>query len=70
MRYLQVIVEVPDDVTIAEAREYIQSELKAAGGCRRPDDPLFSGLQTVNIKSVRLDARATKRWERYSNVSD
>lgn len=70
MRYLQVIVEVPDDVSIAEAREYIRSELKAAGGSRGIDDPLFSGLQTISIKSVRSDAKSRSRWERLSNVSD
>jgi hypothetical protein len=52
-RYLEVKVEVPADVPIQEAKDYIRSELKAAGGQRRPEDPLFQGLEVKTIRSVR-----------------
>ena len=52
-RYLQVLVEVPADVPISEAREYIQSELKDAGGCRHLEDPLFKGLKVTKIRRGR-----------------
>jgi hypothetical protein len=53
VRYLQVLVEVPADVPIWAARTYIESELRAAGGCRHPEDPLFEGLQVKTIRSVK-----------------
>lgn len=54
-RYLQVLIEIPGDVTIADAKEYVVNELKSAGGCKHPDDPLFHGLEVVSVKSVRKD---------------
>jgi hypothetical protein len=53
-RYLQVLVEVPADVSVADAIEYIVTELTCAGGCRRLEDPLHGGLGVVKIRSVRL----------------
>lgn len=53
-RYLQVLVEVPADVMVEEAKAYIRSELKSGGGCRRIDDPLFSGLVVMSMTSVRV----------------
>lgn len=54
MRHLQVIVRVPDSISNSEARDYIIAELKAAGGCRRLDDPLFEGLEVIDVKPVKL----------------
>lgn len=52
IRYLQVLVQVPEDVPLWRAREYIRDELAAAGGCKPVDDPLFHGLEVVSIKSA------------------
>ena len=70
MKYLLALIEVPNDVLVKDAKDFIRSELKAAGGFKHPDDPLHSGLQAIKFKSVRLDARSSKRWSHYSNVSD
>jgi hypothetical protein len=56
-RFLQVIVEMPDHVSIREARAYIRGELKAAGGQFRPDDPLFRGVKVLSICSTSWTAR-------------
>ena len=52
-RFLQVLVEVPPGVYVDEAKEYIRDELRAAGGQRRPEDPLFHGMEVLEVRSVR-----------------
>ncbi len=53
-RYLQVLVEVPAEASVAETDQYIRDELRAAGGQFRTDDPLFYGVEVLKIRSVRL----------------
>lgn len=48
-RYLIAILEVPDGATVKETKEYVKSELKAAGGHRHPDDSLHAGVQTISV---------------------
>lgn len=42
-------------------KEYIASELLAAGGSRHPDDPLYNGLRVLSTWSVKKDACKTIR---------
>jgi len=58
MKYIQVIVKRPDDVSLNEAKEYIIKELASAGGNRRIDDPLFSGLEVFSVKPIRLETKS------------
>lgn len=71
VRFVNVVVAIPDDVRVADAKEYIQMELKAAGGCRRPEDPLFEGLEVVQITSCK-DPHAKADTKRANNkrISD
>jgi len=53
-RYVIATIEVPDRATIAETIQYVVEELKAAGGCRRSDNPLFESIAVVSIGSTKL----------------
>ncbi len=50
MKKIIATIELPDNLTFAEAKQYIIDELAAAGGSLRPDDPLFKGLKVVDVK--------------------
>lgn len=52
--YLQVIVEVPNNVLVNEAKHYISTELKAAGGQLHPDNTLFYGLEVISMKRLEV----------------
>lgn len=42
-------------VSPTSASGYVRDELRAAGGQRRPEDPLFNGLRVITIKAVKLN---------------
>lgn len=52
-RYLEVIVEVPDEAFVQDTKEYCRDELQSMGGTRYPDDPLFHSVRVHSIRSVR-----------------
>ena len=56
MKYIQVIIKRPEHISLEDAKAYIIQELKAAGGSRRIDDPLFDGLEVFSVKPIRVDA--------------
>lgn len=52
--YVELDFDAPASVTRAELRDYIITELRAAGGLRDPIDPLFGGLRVVSVKFKEL----------------
>lgn len=54
MKHLQVTIRVSSDIPLEEAKAYIIKELASAGGSRPPDDPLFHGLEVLEIKTIKL----------------
>jgi hypothetical protein len=53
MRYLRVVVEIPDDVPVAEAKDYVKKWLRWGGGERQSNDPLRRGLEVVSLRNIR-----------------
>lgn len=49
-RTVTMTIEYDERVSHPELREFIKSELGCAGGCRRPDDPLFTSIKVTNLK--------------------
>jgi len=49
-RTVTMEIEYDDRVSHPELKEFIKSELGCAGGCRRPDDPLFTSVKVTKIK--------------------
>lgn len=50
----KVTVDVPDEVTQAEAAEFIKTEIEAGGGNRDPNDPLF---RKKNVKITHVSTK-------------
>lgn len=70
-RYLEVIVEVPNEASVQATKDYCRDELQAMGGSRHPDDPLFHSVRVHSIRSVRLTKDGPKNpsvRKTYANI--
>lgn len=52
-RTYKVVCKIPIGVTDREVKDFIKDSLGWAGGCRSPDDPLFSSLKVSSVTSIR-----------------
>jgi len=49
-RTVTMQIEYDTRVGAEEVIDFIVDELGCAGGCRRPDDPLFTSIKVTHIK--------------------
>ena len=53
------VMKLSSAISRKDLADYISSELKAAGGCRPTDDPLFGGIETKALR-IRAITKAQK----------
>lgn len=49
-RTVTMQIEYDSRVGSDEVIDFIVDELGCAGGCRRPDDPLFTSIEVTDVK--------------------
>lgn len=54
------IADVPDDVDEDDLKAFVVEWMENGGGCRHPEDTLFSSLGDVKVQSV-SNARRSSR---------
>lgn len=54
--YFKIGFVIPEGAPLYYVKDYIRNALKAWGGQRHPDDPLFDGLK-VTITAIKEDKK-------------
>jgi len=49
-RTVTMQIEYDERVSSSDVIRFIKDELGCAGGCRRPEDPLFTSIKVTHVK--------------------